>query len=109
MNVYEQQLCVSQRLREAKEMCGKSYRQLSRETMISVDTIVSAMRNNGQNPRADTLAALCRAMEVSADWVLGLGGESPGPLITQEDMITNHSDTEIVKGCISLMGDSTKK
>ena len=49
----------------------KSHRRIAEEAGVSLNTMHYYM-NKGGMPGADKLAALCRALNVSADWLLGL-------------------------------------
>lgn len=64
---------ITYRLCTARINSGKAYRQLAEETGIALNTL-DAYMNKGTMPGADKLAALCQALGVSADWVLGLCG-----------------------------------
>lgn len=62
------------RLYEAMEERGKSVRQVSEETGISYNTLV-CYRNGKRNPTMKTIRALCRCLDVSSDWLIGLRDE----------------------------------
>lgn len=62
------------RLYEAMEERGKSVRQVSEETGIAYNTLVS-YRNGERNPTMKTIRALCWCLDVSSDWLIGLRDE----------------------------------
>lgn len=62
---------ITVRLRESKKRSGKTLAQLGEEAGISESTLQQYFYS-GVVPGADKLAQLCRALGVSADWVLGL-------------------------------------
>lgn len=61
----------SYRLYEAMEERGMSPRQVSEETGIAYNTVL-CYRRGARNPTMHTIVALCRCLDVSADWLLGL-------------------------------------
>ena len=63
------------RLYEAMEERGKSVRQVSEETGIAYNTLVS-YRNGERNPTMKTIRALCWCLDVSSDWLIGLSDEA---------------------------------
>ena len=67
---------VGDRIKMFLEMKGMSYRELSRKAGI---TIVSVSRyiNNNRMPRANVLADIAKALDVSVDELLGAESEKP--------------------------------
>lgn len=65
---------ISYRLCTARVQSGKTYRQISDETGLSLNALANTMTKGGM-PRADTLAKLCVCLGCSADWILGLEGK----------------------------------
>lgn len=63
---------ITYRLVTAVLESGKSHRRIAEEAGVSLNTMHYYM-NKGGMPGADKLAALCRALNVSADWLLGAG------------------------------------
>ena len=61
------------RLSAAMDARGKSPRQVSEETGIAYNTVL-CYRRGARNPTMHTIVALCRCLDVSADWLLGLEG-----------------------------------
>lgn len=62
---------IAFRLREAKEKKGITFTELSLRSGLHKRTLEEVLEN-GRNPRATTLAAICEALEVSPAWVLGI-------------------------------------
>ena len=63
-----------QRLYEAMDKREKSVRQVSEETGIAYNTIVSYRNGDRCNPTMGNIRLLCRCLDVSADWLIGLEG-----------------------------------
>lgn len=61
----------NERLRLARQLRGLSGYELARRVGVSRD-VVRRWEKGEVNPCLGSLARLCRALEVSADWVLGL-------------------------------------
>ena len=61
----------SERLRQVMEEKGLSIMALSSLTGIAQPSL-SMYRNGNRLPDAEVMARLCRALNVSADWLLGL-------------------------------------
>ena len=60
------------RLRKKREELGFSQEELANKTSVSRNTIMKFEK--GSLPQGENLVALCRALQVSADWLLfGLG------------------------------------
>ena len=79
---------ITYRLVTAVLESRKSHRQIAEEAGVSLNTMHYYM-NKGGMPGADKLAALCRALEVSADWLLGLESKYMEPsndLLTLEEL-----------------------
>jgi transcriptional regulator with XRE-family HTH domain len=64
------------RIREARQSKGWTLGYLANLTQLSKSHL-SDTENGKRNPSASTLLALCRALDVSADWLLGI---EVGPL-----------------------------
>ena len=65
------------RLLESMQARGLNQSQLSRETGVDRSTLSQLVAaDNLRMPRADTVAALARALQVSSDWLLGLSQDS---------------------------------
>lgn len=62
------------RLYEAMEERGMSPRQVSEETGIAYNTVIS-YHNGSRNPTMLNVRALCRCLDVSSDWLIGLSDE----------------------------------
>lgn len=79
---------ITYRLVTAVLESGKSHRRIAEEAGVSLNTMHYYM-NKGGMPGADKLAALCRALNVSADWLLGLESKYMEPsndLLTLEEL-----------------------
>lgn len=61
---------VSTRLKEAIEDYGITQKKFSEISGIPIRTIEEILK--GGNPRAETIVDICKALGVSADWLLGL-------------------------------------
>lgn len=61
----------SRREKAARMAAGLSQNKLSEETGLHRNTIANYEKGL-QAPAADSLAALCTVLNVSADWLLGL-------------------------------------
>lgn len=68
---------ISARLRQAVEGSGCTRQVIADRAGINCNTLRNYM-DYGTMPGAGKLAALCQALGVSADWVLGIGGQRPG-------------------------------
>ena len=65
------------RLQESMHERGVNQSALSRETGVDRSTLSQLLsEDNLRMPRADTVAALARALQVSSDWLLGLSQDS---------------------------------
>jgi transcriptional regulator with XRE-family HTH domain len=65
------------RLLESMQERGLNQSGLSRETGVDRSTLSQLLADeNLRMPRADTVAALARALQVSTDWLLGLSQDS---------------------------------
>jgi transcriptional regulator with XRE-family HTH domain len=65
------------RLHESMQERGLNQSQLSRETGVDRSTLSQLLaEENLRMPRADTVASLARALQVSSDWLLGLSQDS---------------------------------
>ncbi|MEM7515313.1 MAG: helix-turn-helix transcriptional regulator [Planctomycetota bacterium] len=67
-----------ERLKTAREYRGISQADLANSAGIRTNTVSSYERGTGTNPRSDTIAALARALDVSAAW-LGFGDPEATP------------------------------
>ena len=70
MNRFERMALVSHRLRQALRDSELSYRKLAVKSGIPRRSIEEYAA--GAMPTAPALSALCEALEVNADWILGL-------------------------------------
>ena len=67
----------SKRLVESMHERGLSQSQLSRESGVDRSTLSQLLaEENLRLPRADTVAAIAQALQVSSDWLLGLSQDS---------------------------------
>lgn len=73
MNRFERMAIVSHRLRQALKGSGLSYPKISEKSGIPKRSIQEYAA--GVMPTAPALGDLCEALEVSADWILGLKEE----------------------------------
>lgn len=62
---------MNKRIAKAVKSSGKTVEQIAAEAEVSVNAVNRGYYNRVV-PRADTLEALCRTLNISADWVLGL-------------------------------------
>ena len=67
-----------QRLREARENAGLNKSELAREIFVRYDSILR-WEAGTHIPSADNIALLCEALNVSADWLLGLSDKKKAP------------------------------
>jgi transcriptional regulator with XRE-family HTH domain len=74
------------RIEEAMALREWTQGQLELRSGVSQQHI-SLIINGRRMPRADKLLALARALEVSADWLLGLSPRTPGSLTPEEDTL----------------------
>ena len=66
-----------QRLAEAMQRANLSQAQLAQRISIDRSTLSQLLSaENDRLPRADTVAAIGNALQVSLDWLLGLRGEA---------------------------------
>ena len=66
-----------QRLIESMHERGLNQSQLSRESGVDRSTLSQLLaEENLRMPRADTVAAIAQALQVSSDWLLGLSQDS---------------------------------
>lgn len=65
------------RVREAREALGLSQTQAAAKAGLHTSQL-SSIELGHRQPRTDALARLARALEVSADWLLGLS-DNPRP------------------------------
>ena len=70
MSENERMANIIARLRLAKDRRGLTYKELAEKSGLSPRTVAYAIRAGRM--RTDTLVRLCLALNVSADWVLGL-------------------------------------
>lgn len=64
---------ISRRLREAVLNSGMTYLQIGQQVGTPTNVIASYMGKSRRLPSLETFGALCRALGVSADEVLGVG------------------------------------
>lgn len=68
MDLYE----IQQRLRDCVKASGIPQKELAKEIGVSAQTVSKYMRQD-VFPALDTFARLCRAIDVSSDYILGIG------------------------------------
>ncbi len=77
MKKYEIVAIFRKRLLEAMQERGLNQSALSRDTGVDRSTLSQLLADqNLRIPRADTVAALARSLQVSTDWLLGLSQDS---------------------------------
>jgi transcriptional regulator with XRE-family HTH domain len=77
MNKREIVAIFRKRLFESMQQRGLNQSELSRETGVDRSTLSQLLADeNLRMPRADTVASLARALQVSSDWLLGLSQDS---------------------------------
>ena len=77
MNKREIVSIFRQRLIESMHERGLNQSQLSRESGVDRSTLSQLLaEENLRMPRADTVAAIAQALQVSSDWLLGLSQDS---------------------------------
>ena len=62
---------IQERLRECIKNCPLSQKEIANKIGISAQTISKYMKNN-VFPALDTLAKLCKVLDVKSDYILGL-------------------------------------
>ena len=62
---------IQSRLREAIKSSGISQREIARQMGVSAQTVSKYMREN-IFPALDSFAKLCRILDVSSDYILGI-------------------------------------
>lgn len=72
---------IGARIRQARTKAGLSQPELSAKSNVP-QTTISGMENGTAGSTFSALRALCAALDVSADWVVGLSA-SPRPLEPQ--------------------------
>lgn len=72
MNDTQYRKQILSRTRQAILERDSSYRQIAIEAGIAPSVIYKIMTMEGRVPSAETLGKLCRVLDKSADWVLGL-------------------------------------
>jgi transcriptional regulator with XRE-family HTH domain len=65
-------MMLGSRVREARERLGLSQEQLAQQIAIERNTLWYIEAGRTKHPRADQIAALAQALQVSADYLLGL-------------------------------------
>src|SRR5579859_1931105 len=73
-----------ERIRERRKALGLSQDDLA-ELTGCLQTQISRYENNEAIPMSDALEALARALQVSADWLLGIT-EELNPTLNQSDL-----------------------
>lgn len=67
---------VAERLRQLQEERRLSIAEMAEAAGISKNSLQNYMRrNNPQKPGLDAVSKICSGLAVSADWLLGLGGQ----------------------------------
>ena len=64
---------LGKRVRKAMDSRGMAVKRLASESGLHYNTALALARGE-RNPSAWALAKLCRCLDVSADWLLGLKG-----------------------------------
>lgn len=64
--------CFYERLRSARVVRGLTQEELAKEMGWGERSNVSRLESGRHIPRADTLIHLCKVLDVSADYLLGL-------------------------------------
>ena len=64
----------AKRLMMLRAESGESQADIARETGVSMPA-VNRWENGNRTPRSDSIVALCKHYNVSADWLLGLSDE----------------------------------
>lgn len=62
---------IQQRLRDAIKSSGIEQKEIARQIGVSPQTVSKYMKKN-IFPALDTLAKLCRVLDVSSDYILGI-------------------------------------
>ena len=65
-------MTLGRRVREARERLGMSLDKLAHQVEIERNTLWYIEVGRTKHPRADQIAALAQALQVSADYLLGL-------------------------------------
>lgn len=68
--------CFYERLRSTRVVRGLTQEELAKQMGWGERSNVSRLESGKHIPRADTLALLCRVLDVSADYLLGLRDEA---------------------------------
>jgi transcriptional regulator with XRE-family HTH domain len=71
MDFYEKDIFV-QRLLDAAAKAGKTKEEVSEEAGMSTRTLYYMTKEYKVGPRVDVLFQLCKVLDVSADYLLGL-------------------------------------
>ena len=66
---------IRERLQVAIQYSNKDIKQIARESGIHETTIYKILNNSKKNVKTDTIKILCRTLNVSSDWMLGLSEE----------------------------------
>jgi transcriptional regulator with XRE-family HTH domain len=70
-NIGEAQETIKKRLREEIRNCGMSLTEIAQRLGVSV-SIVAQYCNTKKLPSLDTFAVLCKILDVSSDYILGI-------------------------------------
>lgn len=62
---------IQKRLRDAIKNCGIPQKEIAKQIGVSAQTVSKYMTTN-VFPALDTLAKLCKFIDVSADYILGI-------------------------------------
>ena len=62
---------IQQRLRDAIKSSGIEQKEIARQIVVSPQTVSKYMKKD-IFPALDTLAKLCRVLDVSSDYILGI-------------------------------------
>lgn len=87
---------IGERIIALRNIKSISQRQLAKDLNISSGNL-SSYENNKIKPAAETIIAICKYFNVSADWLL-LGKEFDSGLLKEADKLTlNKSEIDIIK------------
>lgn len=78
---------IGARVKHAREALDLSLSELSRRTGITKSYLHDIETGRGSNLGAGTIIELCRELQVSADWLLGLASSAPGAEDEKEQVI----------------------
>lgn len=83
----------AERIRARRQQLGITQEDLA-ETVGTSQRQISKYENGHNDPTADVLAALARALDTSTDWLLGLTSNPERPLRGESDL--NDEERELI-------------